>query len=162
MTGRATFASCATSWSAPSLPRTAQKYKRATSPSSCRMAHRALAHRCGSMSSSAVTSRLCYSRRNGTRVALRRCSAFRPKRCTGRFASTDSSGLRPNETTGMRILVIEDEPTLGAYIKRGIEEQRWACDLVADGESGEARATSEAYDLVILDMRLPKKSGLDV
>ena len=62
----------------------------------------------------------------------------------------------------MRILVIEDEPTLGQYIKRGIEEQRWACDLVADGESGEARATSEAYDLVILDMRLPNKSGLDV
>jgi two-component system copper resistance phosphate regulon response regulator CusR len=62
----------------------------------------------------------------------------------------------------MRILVIEDEPTLGGYIKRGIEEQRWACDLVADGESGEKRAISEAYDLVILDMRLPKKSGLDV
>jgi two-component system, OmpR family, response regulator len=64
----------------------------------------------------------------------------------------------------MRILVIEDDPTVGQYIKRGIEEQRWACDLVADGELGEARATSEAYDydLVILDMRLPKKSGLDV
>src|SRR3954471_22934133 len=62
----------------------------------------------------------------------------------------------------MRILVVEDDPTLGQYIKRGIEEQRWACDLVGDGESGEARATSEAYDLVILDMRLPKKSGLDV
>jgi DNA-binding response OmpR family regulator len=62
----------------------------------------------------------------------------------------------------MRILVIEDDPTVGQYIKRGIEEQRWACDLVADGESGEARATSEAYDLIILDMRLPKRSGLDV
>src|ERR1043165_2997137 len=62
----------------------------------------------------------------------------------------------------MRILVIEDDPTVGQYIKRGIEEQRWACDLVADGEQGEARATSEAYDLVILDMRLPKKSGLEV
>src|SRR5215207_315254 len=62
----------------------------------------------------------------------------------------------------MRILVIEDDPTVGQYIKRGIEEQRWACDLVVDGESGEARAVSEAYDLVILDMRLPKKSGLDV
>ena len=62
----------------------------------------------------------------------------------------------------MRILVIEDDPTVGQYIKRGIEEQRWACDLVADGEAGEARATSEAYDHVILDMRLPKKSGLDV
>src|SRR5215207_7626538 len=62
----------------------------------------------------------------------------------------------------MRILVIEDDPTVGQYIKRGIEEQRWACDLVVDGEQGEARATSEAYDLVILDMRLPKKSGLEV
>jgi len=62
----------------------------------------------------------------------------------------------------MRILVIEDDPTVGQYIKRGIEEQRWACDLVADGEQGEARATSEAYDLVILDMRLPGKSGLQV
>jgi two-component system copper resistance phosphate regulon response regulator CusR len=62
----------------------------------------------------------------------------------------------------MRILVIEDDPTVGQYIKRGIEEQRWACDLVADGETGEARAISEAYDLVILDMRLPKKGGLDV
>ena len=62
----------------------------------------------------------------------------------------------------MRILVIEDDPTVGQYIKRGIEEQRWACDLAVDGESGEARATSEAYDLIILDMRLPKKSGLEV
>ncbi len=62
----------------------------------------------------------------------------------------------------MRILVIEDDPTVGQYIKRGIEEQRWACDLVADGETGETRAISEAYDLVILDMRLPKKGGLDV
>jgi two-component system, OmpR family, response regulator len=62
----------------------------------------------------------------------------------------------------MRILVIEDDPTVGQYIKRGIEEQRWAADLVTDGEAGEARAMSEAYDLVILDMRLPKKSGLEV
>jgi len=62
----------------------------------------------------------------------------------------------------MRILVIEDDPTVGQYIKRGIEEQRWAADLVIDGEAGEARAMSEAYDLVILDMRLPKKSGLEV
>jgi two-component system copper resistance phosphate regulon response regulator CusR len=62
----------------------------------------------------------------------------------------------------MRILVIEDDPTVGQYIKRGIEEQRWAADWVVDGEAGESRAVSEAYDLVILDMRLPKKSGLEV
>lgn len=62
----------------------------------------------------------------------------------------------------MRILVIEDDPTVGQYVKRGLEEQRWAVDLIADGEEGERRAESEAYDLVVLDMRLPGKSGLDV
>ncbi|HTK46462.1 MAG TPA: response regulator transcription factor [Gemmatimonadaceae bacterium] len=62
----------------------------------------------------------------------------------------------------MRILVIEDDPTVGQYVKRGLEEHRWAVDLVADGEEGERRASSEAYDLIILDMRLPGKSGMDV
>jgi len=62
----------------------------------------------------------------------------------------------------MRILVIEDDPTVGQYVKRGLEEQRWAVDLVADGEEGEHRASSEAYDMLILDMRLPGKSGLEV
>src|SRR6476469_2102894 len=62
----------------------------------------------------------------------------------------------------MRILVIEDDPTVGQYVKRGLEEQRWSVDLVADGEDGEQRAASEAYDLIVLDMRLPGKSGLEV
>src|ERR671916_1154630 len=62
----------------------------------------------------------------------------------------------------MKILVIEDDPTVGQFVKRGLEEQRWGVDLVANGEDGERRATSEAYDLVILDMRLPGKSGLEV
>ena len=62
----------------------------------------------------------------------------------------------------MRILVIEDDPTVGQHVKRGLEEQRWAVDLVPDGEEGERRASSEAYDLIILDMRLPGKSGLEV
>jgi two-component system, OmpR family, response regulator len=62
----------------------------------------------------------------------------------------------------MKILVIEDDPTVGQFVKRGLEEQRWGVDLVADGEEGEQRASSGAYDLVILDMRLPGKSGLDV
>ena len=62
----------------------------------------------------------------------------------------------------MKILVIEDDPTVGSYVKRGLEEHRWGVDLVTDGEEGERRAGSEAYDLVILDMRLPGKSGLEV
>ena len=41
----------------------------------------------------------------------------------------------------MRVLVIEDDPTVGAFVKRGLEEQRWTVDLVADGAAGEALAT---------------------
>jgi DNA-binding response OmpR family regulator len=62
----------------------------------------------------------------------------------------------------MKILVIEDDPTVGQFVKRGLEEQRWGVDLVANGEDGERRASSETYDIIVLDMRLPGKSGLDV
>jgi two-component system copper resistance phosphate regulon response regulator CusR len=62
----------------------------------------------------------------------------------------------------MRILVIEDDPTVGQYVKRGLEEHRWAVDLTVDGEEGERRASSEAYDVIVLDMRLPGKSGMEV
>ena len=62
----------------------------------------------------------------------------------------------------MRVLVIEDDPTVGQFVKRGLEEQRWSVDLVADGEEGESLARSQPYDLVVLDMRLPGRSGLEV
>jgi DNA-binding response OmpR family regulator len=62
----------------------------------------------------------------------------------------------------VRVLVIEDDPTVGQFVKRGLEEQRWSVDLVADGEEGESLARSQPYDLVVLDMRLPGRSGLDV
>ena len=62
----------------------------------------------------------------------------------------------------MKVLVIEDDPTVGQFVKRGLEEQRWGVDLVADGEAGEQLAMSDAYDLIILDMRLPGKPGLQV
>jgi two-component system copper resistance phosphate regulon response regulator CusR len=62
----------------------------------------------------------------------------------------------------MKILVVEDDPTVGEFVRRGLEEQRWQVDLVADGREGEAMAVSQPYDLVVLDMRLPGKHGLDV
>src|SRR5512139_1066991 len=62
----------------------------------------------------------------------------------------------------MKVLVIEDDPTVGSFIKRGLEEQRWGVSLVSDGEAGERAAQEEPFDVVILDMRLPGKSGLDV
>jgi two-component system copper resistance phosphate regulon response regulator CusR len=62
----------------------------------------------------------------------------------------------------MKILVIEDDPTVGNFVKRGLEQQRWGVDLVASGDEGEQFALSGTYDLIILDMRLPGKSGLHV
>jgi two-component system copper resistance phosphate regulon response regulator CusR len=62
----------------------------------------------------------------------------------------------------MKVLVIEDDPTVGQFVKRGLEEQRWGVDLATDGESGERLAASQEYDLVILDMRLPGKNGIQV
>lgn len=62
----------------------------------------------------------------------------------------------------MKILVIEDDPTVGEFVRRGLEEQRWQTDLVANGIDGERMALSQSYDLVILDMRLPGRNGLDV
>jgi len=62
----------------------------------------------------------------------------------------------------VRILVIEDDPTVGQFIKRGLEEQRWTVDLAENGNDGESLAMTGDYDLVILDMRLPGKSGMAV
>jgi two-component system copper resistance phosphate regulon response regulator CusR len=62
----------------------------------------------------------------------------------------------------VKVLVIEDDPTVGQFVKRGLEEQRWSVDLVADGEEGEALAKSQPYDLIVLDLRLPGRSGQEV
>lgn len=62
----------------------------------------------------------------------------------------------------MKVLVVEDDPTLGQYLKRGLEEQRYTVDLVADGETGEQLAIGTPYDVIVLDLRLPGRSGLEV
>jgi two-component system copper resistance phosphate regulon response regulator CusR len=62
----------------------------------------------------------------------------------------------------MKVLVIEDDPTVGKFVKRGLEEQRYSVDLVTDGDEGERLATSQPYDLIVLDLRLPRRSGIDV
>jgi two-component system copper resistance phosphate regulon response regulator CusR len=62
----------------------------------------------------------------------------------------------------MRVLVIEDDPTVGTFVKRGLEEQRWQVDLVASGDEGQRLAEAGSYDVLVLDMRLPGKSGMEV
>lgn len=62
----------------------------------------------------------------------------------------------------MRLLVIEDEKKVARFIKKGLEEEGYAVDLAFDGEEGLAMALGQVHDLIILDIALPKKDGLQV
>ena len=62
----------------------------------------------------------------------------------------------------MRILVVEDEKKVSSFIKRGLEEEKYAVDTAADGEEGLKLALGKPYDLIVLDWMLPKKDGLAV
>lgn len=62
----------------------------------------------------------------------------------------------------MRILVVEDDPNMGRFIQKGLQEERYAVDMAKDGEEGLLLAEVNPYDLIILDVMLPKLDGLGV
>jgi heavy metal response regulator len=62
----------------------------------------------------------------------------------------------------MRILVVEDEKKVARFIQQGLEEEHYTVDVAYDGESGALMAETQNYDLMILDVMLPRMSGLDV
>ena len=62
----------------------------------------------------------------------------------------------------MRILVIEDDKRVSSFIRRGLREEGYTVDTASDGEAGLLSAQTGAYDLMILDLLLPKQDGLEV
>ena len=62
----------------------------------------------------------------------------------------------------MQILVIEDEQRVAEMIKKGLEEQGFRISLAYDGEMGKKLALSQSFDLIIMDIILPKINGLDL
>jgi DNA-binding response OmpR family regulator len=62
----------------------------------------------------------------------------------------------------MRILVIEDEPTLARFVEQSLHAEGYAVTVAHDGETGQAAALTGDYALVLLDLTLPRKDGLDV
>ena len=62
----------------------------------------------------------------------------------------------------MRILVVEDEKKVASFIKRGLEAANYSVDVEYDGEAGLNRLLQGGYDLVILDVMLPKLDGLSL
>ena len=62
----------------------------------------------------------------------------------------------------MRILIVDDDRRLCTVIKRGLLEEAYAVDLAYDGEEGEYLAEVNPYDLIILDIMLPVKNGIEI
>lgn len=62
----------------------------------------------------------------------------------------------------MKVLVVEDDRTVGQFVKRGLEEQLMQVDLVDEGNEALSRASQGPYDLIVLDLRLPGLSGVEV
>ena len=62
----------------------------------------------------------------------------------------------------MRLLLIEDDPMIGKSIRDGLRREGYSVDWVRDGWAGEQSVNTEAYDMLILDLGLPRKDGLAV
>ena len=62
----------------------------------------------------------------------------------------------------MKILVIEDEENIASFLQRGFEEDGYIIDLAYDGEDGEYLASTNQYDIILLDWMIPKKNGIEL
>jgi heavy metal response regulator len=62
----------------------------------------------------------------------------------------------------VRILVVEDEKKVATFIKKGLEEENYAVDIAYDGEEGLSLAQMNEYDVILLDIMLPKLDGREV
>jgi DNA-binding response OmpR family regulator len=62
----------------------------------------------------------------------------------------------------MKILVVEDEPKLASFVRKGLEEQSCEVDVAYDGQVGRTMAMNNLYDVIIMDINLPKMNGFDV
>ncbi|MBI2922142.1 MAG: response regulator transcription factor [Planctomycetes bacterium] len=62
----------------------------------------------------------------------------------------------------MRVLLVEDEPKVASFVSRGLKSESYAVDVVTDGVDAEHRARTEPYDVIVLDIVLPGKDGIEV
>ena len=61
-----------------------------------------------------------------------------------------------------RILIIEDEPKVALFLKRGLEENGYSCEIALDGMMGKKMVDAGVYHLIILDINLPYKNGIEL
>jgi DNA-binding response OmpR family regulator len=80
----------------------------------------------------------------------------------GEAAPISRQPTRPLEGSRMRVLVVEDEKGVASFVKKGLESEHYAVDVVAEGEEARFMAEEFDYDLLILDLNLPGIDGLEV
>ena len=66
------------------------------------------------------------------------------------------------QVTSMRVLVVEDDEKIASFVTKGLKQNGYAVDHAADGEQGLDLAAAVTYDLVVLDLMLPKLDGLSL
>jgi two-component system, OmpR family, copper resistance phosphate regulon response regulator CusR len=62
----------------------------------------------------------------------------------------------------MKVLVVEDEPKVATFIKKGLEEQSYEVEIAYDGMMGKRKALGEAFDIIIMDINLPVINGYEL
>ncbi|HVR05290.1 MAG TPA: response regulator transcription factor [Solirubrobacteraceae bacterium] len=72
------------------------------------------------------------------------------------LAEAPDTGLAPS------ILLVEDEPGIADFLSRGLSAEGFSVDCVADGVEGERKALRESFDMVVLDLMLPGRGGMEV
>src|SRR6516165_2633224 len=109
-----------------------------------------MAKRSGPSLTRSPSPRLCPSR-----LALTDCS--RPIPWVA-FCPCDSSSKLPYDTS-MRLLLVEDDPRIARFVTKGLEEQSYAVDVVANGNDAVYQVEINDYDLIVLDVMIPGRDG---
>ena len=83
---------------------------------------------------------------------------------TEEFLTSLSGAARPPRryTPGMRVLVVEDERKVAKALREGLEAERYDVSVAASGEEGFFLVNHETFDLVLLDLMLPRRNGTEV
>ena len=72
------------------------------------------------------------------------------------------SGEDADVREAMKILVVEDDPKILSFVRKGLKEQGFAVEAAADGDEGLGLATATAFDVIVLDIMLPGRDGLSI
>jgi two-component system copper resistance phosphate regulon response regulator CusR len=105
-----------------------------------------------------------YTLREGVGITQKAVPKVMPPAPTKAVRQTPKSEPEPVDDKGttMRTLVIEDNPKMAAAIAQGLKEQGYAVDVFHTGFEGEEAAVLSPYDVLILDLMLPDRDGLDI